>query len=310
MTAVGTARATVPWQQVVDQVRDNITRMEPALESVVAQLPRAAFGVESGFFYMPIAQALEWGERDREWLDRVATVFGLGHLYYVLHDRLVDVGALSPRSAVLMDTALACYLRTGSELGTGADAFVRAHQAEASVYAGALLRDIVHNERPELPYAAEEVFRLGEKAAPGNLALLVVATRCRRADQVPGLSSAVTVMCSALQLLDDLQDLRDDWAEHNVTFPVSLGLAALPRPDRDLAPFDEFTAEDVLNALYLSGGAAGTLRIALRCLARAGEALARTDATVLQEIAREWTATARAQLTRAEARDSDHAHLG
>lgn len=66
-----------------------------------------------------------------------------------------------------MDAALTLYLTRGARLGAGAERFLVSHAAGAATYAEALLRDIAHNERPEDDYSPDDVFRLGEKAAPG-----------------------------------------------------------------------------------------------------------------------------------------------
>lgn len=167
MPSLNEARSAVPWETVVARIHHEITRAVPALDTTVRELPRKVFGLDSGFFYMPLAQAMRWGEEDGGWLEEVATVFGLGHLYYVLHDQLVDHGRLSPRQAVLMDAALTLYLTRGARLGAGTERFLVSHAAGAAAYAEALLRDISHNERPGDDYSPDDVFRLGEKAAPG-----------------------------------------------------------------------------------------------------------------------------------------------
>ncbi|MFD9217699.1 hypothetical protein ACIOWI_03950 [Streptomyces sp. NPDC087659] len=310
MQSLTEARTAVPWETVVERVRSEIVRAVPSLDTAVRELPRKAFGLESGFFYMPLAQAMAWGEQETGWLAEVATVFGLGHLYYVLHDQLVDCGGLSPGRAVLLDTSLSLYLTCGARLGTGGEHFLQSHGVGAAAYGEALLRDIAHNEQPGSGYAAEDVYRLGEKAAPGILALVVVARRCGRDVQLGDLSRGVTDMCSGLQLLDDLQDLREDWAHHHVTFPVSLGLRALDPATTSPDPFATHTAEDVLDALYLSGGAAAVLRLALRCLDRARVSLSRTDARVVTGLVDAWAERAAAQLSTAEKGTGFHADLG
>ncbi|WP_330289985.1 hypothetical protein [Streptomyces sp. NBC_00576] len=315
MLSLNEARSAVPWETVVARIHHEITHAVPALDTTVRELPRKVFGLDSGFFYMPLAQAMHWGEEDGGWLENVATVFGLGHLYYVLHDQLVDQGRLSPRQAVLMDAALTLYLTRGARLGAGAERFLVSHAAGAATYAEALLRDIAHNERPEDDYSPDDVFRLGEKAAPGILALVVVAARCGRSRHLAELPQAVTDLCSGLQLLDDLQDLREDWEHRNVTFPVSLGISALgisapDSADPSLTPFAAHTADDLLDALYLSGGAAVVLRLALRCLERARAALSRTDAEVVLGLTDTWAERAAGQLDRAEKGSGAHARLG
>ncbi|MFF4248740.1 hypothetical protein ACFYY2_30315 [Streptomyces sp. NPDC001822] len=310
MPSLTEARSAVPWETVVHRVHAEIAGSVPALGTTARSLPRKAFGLESGFFYLPLAQAMDWGERDEGWLLDVATVFGLGHLYYVLHDQLVDRGGLPPRHAVLMDTALGLYLDRGARLGTGSGHFLAAHTACAATYADALLRDITHSERPGEDYTADDVFRLGDKAAPGILALLVVALRCHRPAHLDDLSRSVTELCSGLQLLDDLQDLREDWDQHNVTFPVSLAFRAMRRSDPETPLFTSHSADDALDALYLSGGAAAVLRLALRCLERARVPASRTGADVVLGMVDAWTKQATAQLERAEGRTRTRADLG
>ncbi|NUK49972.1 hypothetical protein HRW14_06620 [Streptomyces lunaelactis] len=310
MPSLTEARSAVPWETVVERVCTEVVQAVPSLETTVRELPRKVFGLDSGFFYMPIAQAMEWGEKHADWLEEVAATFGLGHLYYVLHDQLVDRGRLAPRQAVLMDTALALYLRCGAQLGTGSEHFLLCHGTGTAVYAEALLRDIAHNEQPEQGYRADDVFRLGEKAAPGILALVVVAKRCRRTTDTTDLSRAVIDLCSGLQLLDDLQDLREDWSHGNVTFPASLGIKALGPADASSPIFDSCTADDVLDALYLSGGAANVLRLALRCLERARASLSRTDAGVVLSLVNMWAERAAMQLARADERPVVRADLG
>lgn len=282
--AIDRARKLVPWEQVRAGVEYELEGVDPGLATLAASLPKAAFGVQSGFFYLPVAQAVAWGEPDIEWLLRMAVTFGLGHLYYVLHDRVVDTGHLPARLAVLMDAALVRFIGTGTRLGVGEREFLDTHQQAAGAYARALQRDITHRESRR-PYTASDVFLLGEKAAPAVLSMLVVTTRCHRHAQMPALSSALTWMCSALQLLDDLGDLRDDFEQGNITFPIMLGVGALDQSGRGLAD-----VEAVLDALYLSGGGTAALRLARHCLNKAEGCLAVTDADVVMRLVRAWNA--------------------
>lgn len=279
---VETASSMLPWSSVCAQIVREVGEIDSSLGRVAACLPKAAFGVESGYFHIPIAQAIDWGVDDEEWLRQAAITFGVGHLYYAVHDTLVDSGHVASDVAVLMDVAHTLYLCRLADLGVDRAEILTMQRRTTDVYGRALLRERRHRGLLAA-FTSDEVMRLGEKAAPGAMTLLTVARKAGRDVVLDRLIAAQTWLCTAFQLHDDLEDIHDDWADTNWTFPITLGLQAIGA-NECLTASDEARLPDidaVIDALYLSGGAMAILRLALHALGRARACLAGVDAAVL-----------------------------
>ena len=288
------AKAVVPWQSVVQSLTDSLGRVAPELGQIIGSLPRTAFGLESGFFYLPIAQAQAWQVGTSQFLHRLGTTFGLGHLYYVLHDRLLDLGALSPCEAILQDAVLTEYLFAATELGIEAGQVLSVHRDATALYSQSLIRDIELRRAPRM-LTATETFGLGDKAAPASMALFAIANASNRIGRMPDLRISLRWLCTGLQLLDDLEDIVDDVQRGHCTLPVALSVRTLgiPRPWNLLALDPEY----VTDACYIGGGARATLRLSIIALQRAIEHAMRAKAFTIASLCTVWSELALSRLS-------------
>src|ERR1019366_6084410 len=115
-------RENLPPADLAHAAIERLRSVAPALGPSLSRVDLRFFGVESGFFYLPLAQAREWGmEEDR--VRELGTALALGHIHYALQDQLLDDGHLSPEQTLLSEAVLWSYL----------DLFSHAARIETSV---------------------------------------------------------------------------------------------------------------------------------------------------------------------------------
>jgi hypothetical protein len=236
----------------------------PPLASSIETLKMEVFGLQAGFFYLPIAVAREWSAGD-EWCERLGVALAVGHAHFALQDTLVDVGSLPPLLALQSDVFLLTYLDLISDLSAnGAD--VRAlHDHFYSDYCAALAAEF-ERRRCVVPFEAADVRGLGNKAAPGNVVLHLVAGRTEHGDAAESLVRSVMLLCTAFQLQDDLGDLEEDLESGIMTFPSTLAaVQSLGLPTGGVQ-LDRSTRARIVEAVFLGGAAEAALRLAQRYL--------------------------------------------
>jgi len=283
-----------PWAEVSRHARQRLSAALPVMRDEVTSYADSVFGLTSGFFYLPAAQGRCWGLRDEHVLGELLTVLALGHCHYVFQDELIDEGIAPAKLCLVSDTALLLYLDGLVDLRpTESTRYRRLHYDTYATYCAAILRDLRHRSGL-VPYTASELAALGDKAAPGTVALHMVADLAGRADRAVPASTALLRLCTGLQLVDDLKDAVEDLRTGNRTWPVTAALSA----------YDELDAADperVRAAVVGCGVAAGSLRLACAAFGEAAALADAADADVIADLARVWHRRAAAELRQLEA---------
>lgn len=278
--AILAIRDSHPWVQVAAEARQAMMRRSRSLSPFVDAFPEAAFGLSSGFFYLPAAQGAAWGLAP-ECIRPLLRALALGHFHFSWQDRVIDESSSDAMMCLLSDVGLLGYLESLESLaGDGETEVRRLHSYYYDRYAAAIVRDLRHRPEP-LGYGAAEILGLGDKAAPGATVMHVVADLVGRPASGKGASEALLRLCTGLQLLDDVSDAPHDCAVGNMTWPVTAALLAYP----GLAPGDP---EQVRAAVLGSGVEAACVRLAIKAFEDAEAQALTTGADVLAELARNW----------------------
>jgi hypothetical protein len=253
----------------------------PALASSLEHYDDAVFGLSSGFFYLPAAQAEAWGVTDDVFQHALLRTLALGHFHFAWQDQVVDEGIADPVMCLLSDSALLGYLDSLNTLAdTRSRRYRNLHESYYARYAAAVARDLRH--RAEVaPYDADDVLGLGDKAAPGATVIHLVADVAGVRTRGASAASALLRLCAGLQLLDDLADAAHDARAGNLTWPVTAALQAYP----ELAPDD---GEGIRAAVQGSGVAGACLRLAAEAFEDAHHRAAQAGAHVLEDLAGVW----------------------
>ncbi|ROP35740.1 hypothetical protein [Saccharothrix texasensis] len=246
----------------------------------VDRFPSAVFGLDSGFFHLPAAQARAWGVGDRE-IEGLRDLLAIGHLHFAFHDLVIDEGHAPAAMCVIADTSLLVYLDGLAALSPDSgDRYRSLHDRYYRDYAAAIGRDLAHRDGSR-PYTVEDVIGLGDKAAPGMTALHVVADLASVPERGEPTARALLRLCTGLQLLDDLQDAAEDAASGNTTWPLASALLAYP-------DVDVTDADDLRAALVGSGAARACLNVAEWAFGDAFAQAGAADAGVLAQLADVW----------------------
>ncbi|MFD8495898.1 hypothetical protein [Amycolatopsis sp. NPDC059657] len=250
------------------------------MAEAVNQFPVAVFGLDSGFFHLPAAQARAWGVPSEQ-VERLRDLLAIGHFHFAFQDLVIDEGHAPAAMCVIADTSLLRYLDGLAELGPAVAGHYRSlHDRYYRDYAAAIARDLAHRDGL-LSYTTEDITGLGDKAAPGMTALHLVADLADTPWRGEPLARALVRLCTGLQLLDDLQDAAEDAANGNMTWPLASALLAYP----DVNVGD---AADLRAALAGSGAADACLNVAESAFTDAAALAVATEATVLAELADVW----------------------
>ncbi|EWM12072.1 hypothetical protein KUTG_02376 [Kutzneria sp. 744] len=257
------------------------------MATAVNDFPAAVFGLDSGFFHLPGAQARAWGVPEEQ-IDRLRVLLAIGHFHFAFHDLVIDEGRAPAAMCVLADVSLLRYLDGLAELAPGsADRYRALHDRYYRAYAAAMARDLGHRGEAR-PYTTDEISGLGDKAAPGMTALHVVADLAGMPARGEPAAQALLRLCTGLQLLDDLKDAAEDATNGVMSWPLTCALLAYP--DVDLT--DE---RDLRAALVGSGAASACLNVAGAAFVDAARLADATDATVVADLARTWSSRAAEQ---------------
>jgi hypothetical protein len=277
-------QARNPWPIVADNARRRLCAAVPALADRIREFPDTVFGLTSGFFYLPTAQARAWGLADEAVRAELQTILAVGHFHFAFHDLVVDEQEAPAVMCLLADACLLSYLDGLAALVPGRAAHYRdLHDRYYNLYAAAIARDL-HHRRLLVPYEIEDIIGLGDKAAPGATAIHVAADLAGYPEHAEPASSALLRLCTGLQLLDDLNDAARDARVQNRTWPVTS--AQLAYPGLDLQD-----AAAVEAAVVGSGAARGCVRLARQAFDDARRQARAAHATVLAELAAAWSRT-------------------
>lgn len=278
-------RKAHPWESVAASVRDRLALEVPELSGFIASLNTAVFGLESGFFYLPVAQASAWGINDSEWLEELLLLLAIGHVHFASQDMIVDEGGCPAELCLLSDVCLLMYLDGLADHAPSSDPlrYRRLHDVYYGWYLRALTSELTHR-RQLAPFAPNEIINLGLKAAPGNTIVHLIADRADRSIAADGAVRAVMQLCTGLQLLDDLNDLEVDARDGNYTMPLTSTLLAA-----GLGPTSEVTElEELIVHAATAGVASASIDISQHFFDLAAQNAAKAGADVIADMAQTW----------------------
>lgn len=224
------------------------------------------FGLDSGFFYFPLAHSLEMGSsHTREHVMRLAVAIALGHAHFFALDRMLDDGLQESWRILIAHHTLVEYLTRMTDVYGSAIDVSQVHLRYFGLYADAQLLE--SEQKGKLRLASdEEVWNLGNKSAP--VCLPLAGDLAMRGLSYAKTEEAFLAICAGLQLLDDLADMRVDFQNGlssvplNLLFREALGATEWPDPV-------ELQPERLALLAEMSGVADACLDIAER-LFRAG----------------------------------------
>jgi hypothetical protein len=279
-------REKLPPEKVALDAHQLLAKLSPDLASILPADETTSvrlYGVDSGFFYLPIALS-EWaGASDGDQQHELAISIAIGHAHFAIMDRVFDDQQIEAPKIALAHNMLVCYL----------------HRMRND-YSFAFNTDLEHCRHYE-PYAlaaiqedqmrfkfrtidAGDLRRLGMKSAPACMplgAILHAAGMSRKAESA---RSSFLMYSSALQLLDDLADMADDSKNGLSSIPLNLlyvnSLRLHTWPDEN-----EFTADDLRALSVLSGVRNACLTMAKTLLERTVRIAVEADLDPMSEIA-------------------------
>lgn len=292
-----------PWAELSDiaaivarlspeRLRSNAMKalecVSPSLSIIAGEMDLRVFGVQSGFFYYPLAQWVEWGSPSEEELESLGTALALGHIHYALQDDVIDEGRATCGSELLSEVALLMYLDAlAAIVDEPMHKLTRRHLSYFALYCDAQLVDQEHR-RTRRRYDSHEICRLGHKSAPIALVLESIATRCS-SDAGSASVDGLFDLCCGLQLVDDYADICHDLMTNQAT-PVSTELSSRTQlsPDSLKRIINTPSGElDVSVLSLLSGVSEGTLSLAVRYFDRAMHSSEHARLSTLSDIARQ-----------------------
>jgi hypothetical protein len=274
-----------PWAKVAERARQILGDRLPELLDVTDGLPQAVFGLGSGFFYLPAAQAIAWGLAEAAWIDDFLVLLAVGHCHFAAQDLQLDEGRCPPELCLISDVALLEYLDELRRLAPVAEPnrYTVLHDHYYRWYVQALSVELSHR-RQLRAYTANEVVGLGLKAAPGNTVLHVVADATGRAE-ADLLVRSVMQLCAGLQIVDDLNDLERDYQDRNFTMPLTSTLLRLGVEHQDDHGIDAGELPLLAASLEVTSTC---LQIAGRCFHMANKSASDAAATVVGDLANTW----------------------
>jgi len=295
-TYIQQAQHLVPPEAVTVSARTVLTAHSSAVFEQLRGDPVRLYGVDSGFFYLPLAMALFFGDDQPESLLELATTIAVGHGHFAIMDQVLDARTVSLPLIPAAQIMLSCYL-SRMDRSYGAVFDVRAaHDASYLPYAEAALTE--HSQRGTLRSQLDaDLSQLGAKSAPACMPLRAILTRAGEEDRCDAVESAFLSFADALQLLDDLADLRPDFTDQLSSIPLNLllfhAMDLRVWPERG-----EITSADLHALASLSGVDRSCLTIASGILVEAEEKARVAGALPLQQAARARLAATRVKLDR------------
>lgn len=290
--AIEEAQRVAPWPEVAaaaaSLVRDELN---VAAESL-SDLGQRVFGLHSGFFYMPLAQLRQWGVRDVQLSQYLAVTMALGHAHFAIQDALIDRGVARPDLILASDACVLLYLdrlvTLATDLGlSNPKRFLDLHRRYYRVYTAAVLAQERHRDSVR-SYSAKELFRIGDRGAPIFTVMHLVADASGRSQAGSALGISVRWMCTGLQMHDDLDDLREDYAIGLLGPAATLACEQLVAKTSAAAIPGVDNVEEVV---YLGGVARNCLTVARHCFHRSYETALAVGARFLADLAVHWAVT-------------------
>jgi len=296
--SIRAARAALPIDAIHEEVRAALAAAVPALAGYVDALPPKVFGVESGFFHLPVAQALLWGLPADEWLRGLGTAVALGSVHYAAQDIVVDTGDCTTELVLVCDAAQTAYLRQLHRLCPD-EKCARHHDRYFERYCAALIADRRHRDAV-IPFGAEDVLRLADKAAPLFLGFpLAMARTPHGGPPLSDVERALRHLCVGLQLHDDVADIAEDLAQGYFSFPATVTLLRrMGHPPGPVRPGLDHA--EVEARMYLDGVAAASYELATRHFEHGAVVAASAGVQAVADLADHWRARTGARLRHVE----------
>jgi len=216
------ARSLVPPEAVTAAARSELmSRSSIVFGNLEGSNPVRMYGVYSGFFYLPLSLTMFYGDDDPDSLLDLATTLAIGHGHFAIMDRILDEQKIAVPLVPAAQMMLAIYLaRMDRRYGAYLDV-TQAHDRHYRSYAEAA--SLEHQQRGRLRSQADfDVAFLGAKAAPSCMPLEAIMRQAGQSQVYPALQEAFLRFACALQLLDDLTDIRVDFADGLSSLPVNL----------------------------------------------------------------------------------------
>lgn len=201
------------------------------------------YGLDSGFFYMPMGLHLfsiySHPEIDvpSGFLEDLSTSIALGHAHFAIMDKIIDERVVKPPLIPVAQICLSIYLKQLETLYEGQSVRDR-HDHYYQLYAVQAIRE--HRSRFQLVNpGTHQIQSLGLKSAPACVALeLILKKTGHDAGYIVDATEIFLQYAGCLQLLDDLSDLEPDFRDGLSSFPLNmlfvygLGLTEWPCGDR------------------------------------------------------------------------------
>ncbi|MDO1482126.1 MULTISPECIES: hypothetical protein [Rhodococcus] len=236
------AQTVAPVQAVLSEVNAILEQELPTITDCIASGDKTKlFGLGSGFFHFPVAIFLENSGGDRAGAMELATTLALGHGYFYSLDRLLDdrivEHPLVLASPIMLSTYLSRLENTSNDRG-----MIRTwHDEYYKIYVQAQLYEWKLNRT--LPPLSNDDLRLLEmKSAPVCLPIRIAASKSHKMDS-DSLEVAFLNYSAGLQLMDDLSDVREDFANGLSSIPIrfalveAMGYSAWPN-EGEISPDD------------------------------------------------------------------------
>lgn len=261
-------RSALPSDTLHSAVLADIATWIPGAEDIVADLGARVFGLDSGFFYYPLALLSDRLDINTPEGQSFARGLAFGHYHYFALDRLLDDQRIMMPAVLLMPLLHERYLSAMQATAPKIDCtqeFCKLHARYVRAQA------YEWNERFTMgPPGPRDLEQLSEKSAP---VLLAVQAARGCADEL--MDRAFLNYSAGLQLMDDLADVRADAKNGLPSIPLRM---VLMNNTRDEWPMEGEGIEELHSNLWRSGAANRVLRLAQRYFSMAQrQAIAGTD---------------------------------
>lgn len=180
------------------------------------------FGVESGYFLLPMHMAADRGASDEVLFD-MAICAGYGHAFHRLVDWHVDELAMTSNDALLLAPLAELYEHKLAALaGSALPELNRLRQEYYRGFVAARQRELRRTQNGHI-YTSDDLLALGDKSGPLMVLFDLadsITPSAERIDRTKFFGS-LRFLAIGLQLEDDVHDYLDDFHSANITYPIA-----------------------------------------------------------------------------------------
>lgn len=180
------------------------------------------FGVESGYFLLPMQMAAERGT-DGATLFHLAVCAGYGHAFHRLVDWHVDELAMTSDDALLLAPLAEQYEERLARLaGPALPTLNMYRQDYYRRFIAARERERERGRSGHI-FSSQDILALGDKSGPLMVLfdLADVVSKDGPSINRQQFYSSLQLLAVGLQLEDDVHDYADDFASANITYPIA-----------------------------------------------------------------------------------------